>query len=295
MNPKNMVFTEKYRPKLDEFIGNEIRNKIQKYLEKREEIPNFIFESKYPGTGKTSLSKAIIKELDCDALILNSSDERTLDVVRDKIKQFAITKSFRGKKCVFLDEADGMLAATQDALRTIMENYSGNVFFILTVNNINKLIEPIRSRCIEINFSYPDKGEIIQYMEFIVKSEEILYEEKAINIMVDKFYPSIKNMVLFLQDLKTTGKSLKEENIKPNEYLFEQMYEALQEKNWPVIKEAILATDINPRELNSFFWHKAVEKSNIKMIQLCCINERDMSIGADPKIIMVTSLLEMIK
>ena len=296
MNPKDKVFTVKYRPTLDNFIGSEIKEKIKKYLEKPDMLPNFIFESKYPGTGKGSLVYALIKELKCQSIIINSSDERNIDTVRNKIKQFAITKSFNGrKKLIVLDEVDGMAEIPQNALRPIMELYTSNVFFILTCNNKNKIIGPIQSRCIPLNFSYPERKDIHVFMENIVKEENMDYTEDALNLMIEKFYPSIRNMVLFLQDLKTIDKKLIVENVKPNEYLFEKMYKYLEEKDWESIKEAVLATNINPRELNSFFFHKAIESNNIKMIQLCAMNERDFSIGADPKIIMVTSLLEMVK
>jgi replication factor C small subunit len=294
-DPKDKVFTEKYRPTLKLFAGEEIKDKVRKYIEKPETMPNFIFESKLPGTGKTSLVLAMIKELGCDKLILNSSDERNIDMVREKVKQFARTKSLGGKKCIFMDEADGINHIAQDALRPIMERYSDNVFFILTVNNINKLIEPIRSRCVEINFSYPKKEEVNVYLKHIIDNENIDYTEPALNMLIDKFYPSIRNMVLFLQDLKINEKQLIEDNISPNEYIFADMYQALLDKDWMKIKEKILSSDINPRELNSFFWQKAVEKGDIKMIQITCMNEKDISIGADPKIIMVTSLIELVK
>jgi len=109
-NPKNKVFTEKYRPKkVSELVGD-FKLKVLKYLENPKALPNFLFYSKTAGTGKSSLSKAIINELGCDSISINSSDDRKIDVVRDRIKQFAMTKSsIEGlKRAVFLDEADGM-------------------------------------------------------------------------------------------------------------------------------------------------------------------------------------------
>jgi len=296
-DPKNKVFTEKYRPTLQEFVGTDIKERIQKYINKPDQMPNFIFVSKSPGSGKSSLAYAMIKEMGCDSLILNSSDERTLDVVRNKVKQFAITKSMNGvKKCVFMDEADGMkLVATQEALLTTMEKYSSNVFFIMAVNNINVLIEAIRSRCIEINFSYPVRADVFKFLTSVLDKEEMDYTETGVTELIDKLYPSIRNMILFIQDLSTTNKALVPENVKPNEYLFETMYNALKDKDWNLIKEAVLATNINPRELNTFFWRKAVDNSDIKLIQICCMNEKDIAKGADPKIIVVTSLLDMVK
>lgn len=107
---KNLVWTEKYRPdKIDGIVGD-FREKLKAYLKNPLSIPNFIFYSKSPGCGKTTSGKAIIKELGCDSLIINSSDDRNIETVRDKVKQFAMTMGTKDglKRCVFLDEADGM-------------------------------------------------------------------------------------------------------------------------------------------------------------------------------------------
>jgi len=299
MKPENAIWTEKYRPKkVNEIVGG-FRDKILKYLKDPKAIPHFLFYSKTPGTGKTTLAKAIINELGCDSLILNSSDDRKIEVIRDKVKEFAITQSSKQglRRAVFLDEFDGMLKASQDALRNVMETYSSNVFFILTCNNINKVIEPLKSRCVTIPFAYPEKPEIFNYLKMICENEEMQYDDKGINLLVEKNYPSIRNCVLALQDLKTEGLSVTEENVKPTNEVFENMWKMLKEKNWQEIKKVVMATTVDPRELNTFFWQRALteEPINIKLIQICCRNEKDIAWGSDPKIIFVTSILEMVK
>jgi len=297
LKPKNFVWTEKYRPhKVSEMVGD-FKEKILKYLKEPASIPNIICHSKAPGNGKTTLGKAIINELGCDALILNSSDDRKIETVREKVKQFALTQSSKSgkRRAVFLDEFDGMLKASQDALRNIMETYSSNVFFILTCNNINKIIEPIKSRCLLIPFAYPDKEEIKKYLEMICEKESMDYTDDGINELIELNYPIIRNCVLALQDLKTERLQVIKDNIKKVDEVFEEMWKHLKEKKWKEIKKVVLQSTIDPRELNTFFWHKGLDEENIRLIQICCRNEKDISWGSDAKIIMVSSLIEMVK
>jgi len=297
MNPKDMIFTEKYRPKkVDEIVGD-FREKIKKYLVNPQAIPNFLLYSKTPGTGKSSLMKAIVNELECDYLLLNSSDDRKIESVRYKVKEFALTKSsHQGKKrAVLLDEFDGMLKASQEALRNVMETYSSNCFFILTCNNINKVIAPIQSRCLLIPFAYPKKEEVKNYLITICSKEEMEYTEEGILELVEKNYPSIRNCVLALQDLKTEGLPVTKENVKPVNEIFITLWQHLKKKDWMSIKKEVMSSTIDPRELNMFFWETALKEENLRLLQVCCRNERDISVGAQPQIIFVTSLIEMVK
>jgi DNA polymerase III delta prime subunit len=244
----------------------------------------------------TTLSKAIINELGCDYLIINSSDDRNIETVREKVKEFAITKSSNGiRRCIFLDEIDGMTKIAQDALRNIMESYASNVFFICTCNNINKVIEPIQSRCVSIQFSYPDRDEVRLFLESICKNEEMKYTIEGLDEIIKYNYPSIRNCVICLQDLKTENKDVIKDNIKPINSAFEEMWEKIKIKDWKTIKNIVMESTIDARELNTYFWEKSLEDENLKIIQICARNERDISFGADANIIVVTSLLEMIK
>ncbi len=299
MEPIDKVWTEKYRPKKVSEIVGDFKEKILKYLENPNTVPHFLFHSKKPGTGKTTLAKAIINELGCDALILNSSDERKIETIRDKVKQFAMTKSSKGnlRRCVFLDEFDGMLPASQNALRNIMETYSSNVFFILTCNNINKIIEPLQSRCVPVPFAYPNREEVKKYIINICNQEKMEYTDEGIDVLMGMHYPSIRNCVIALQDINTEGNPVTKDYVKPINEVFEILWKELKAKNWKKIKEVVMATTVDPRELNVFFWQKALEEEqpSTKLIQLCCRNEKDIAWGADSKVIFVTSIIEMVR
>ena len=297
MNPARIVWTEFYRPKKVDDIVGDFKDKIKKYLENPASCPHFLLYSRSPGTGKSSLAKAIINELGCDYLILNSSDERKIETIRAKVKEFALTKSSKPdlRRLIMLDEADGMGKIAQEALRNTMETFAKNAIFILTCNNLNKVIGPIQSRCKVIPFAYPKKEEIKEYLKKICNSESLKYDDDGLNALIEMNYPNIRNCVLALQDIHTMGKEVTKQNVKPINEAFKQLWEMLKQKKHKDIKEVIMATIIDPRELNSFFWEQALKEDNTRLIQLCCRNERDLSAGCDPKIIMVTSLIEMCK
>jgi len=298
MNPVDAIWTEKYRPKKVDDVVGDFKDKIKKYLENQQTVPNFLFHSKVPGTGKTTLAKAIIHELKCDALIINSSDDRKIETVRDKVKEFSLTKSSNNiRRCIFMDEFDGMLKASQEALRNIMETYASNVFFILTCNNINKVIEPIKSRCVVIPFAYPSKEDVVKYLEKIVTKEGMDYTEEGLIKLVEINYPSIRNCVIALQDLYTEKQPVTIETVRPVNEIYEDMWQALKLKNWLDIKKVVLESSIDPRDLNTYFWQKSLDGENpdIKILQITCRNEKDIANGADAKVVFVTSLIEMVK
>ena len=297
MNPKDSMWSEKWRPKNVADVVGDFKSKILKYLEKQESIPHFLFHSSSPGTGKTSLCKAIINELDADSLIMNSSDDRKIDAVREKVKEFSLTQSSKkGKRrIVFLDEIDGMLKASQDVLRNVMETYSSNVIFLLTCNNQNKVIEPIQSRCVVVSFAYPKKEEVYEYLVKICDGENLDYTEDGVKKVIELNYPSIRNMVLGLQDLYTQQLPVTIENVVPVNAVYDKMWGFVKQKNWTGIKEVVISNNLDVRAINKHFWELAVKDKNIRMIQLTCRNEKDISWGADPMVIFVTSLIEMCK
>jgi replication factor C small subunit len=208
MNKKHTLWIEKYRSKtLEEYVGNDIvKDRIAECIAKND-VPHLIF-SGTAGTGKTTLAKLIVSNIKCDYLYLNASDENGIDMIREKVKGFASSASFNPIKIVILDEADFLTQPAQAALRNIIEEYSINTRFILTCNYIERLIEPLQSRCEIHILKPPTKGAVAKHVcTNILDIEGITYEIKDIAALITEHYPDIRSIIKYLQS-----------NIKDNEY-----------------------------------------------------------------------------
>ena len=169
---EHTLFVEKYRPDtLDNYIGNEhLKSKVEHYLETGD-LPHLLLFGK-AGTGKTTLAKILVKNIECDYLYINASDENNVDTVRNKVKQFASTVGFKDMKVIILDECDYITPNAQAALRNLMETFSKHCRFILTCNYVERIIDPIQSRCQPYKIVPPSRKEVAQQMVNILDSEE---------------------------------------------------------------------------------------------------------------------------
>lgn len=204
------IWVEKYRPKtIDELIVDEDIKSIVRDFGRNEQIPNLLFVGS-PGTGKTSLAKILVHDiLKCNYLYINASDENGIDTIRSKVSNFAQTRSFDGKvKVVILDEADGITAQGQQALRNLMESYSGYTRFILTANFKHKIITPLQSRCQSLNLK-PSVEQAVKRCFSILKQENIELEEdqkKRFVELVKNFFPDLRKTINELQKSVVDGK-----------------------------------------------------------------------------------------
>lgn len=201
---KSLFWAEKYRPhKFEDIIG--LDSAIPKLV--RDDMPNLIFTGS-SGTGKTTTAYAIIKKLGCDHIVLNGSDERGIDTIRHKVKEFASTRSSNGKfKIVLIDEADYLTPEAQAILRKPMEDYSKNCRFILIGNFESKIIDAISdSRCLAFRFKEIPKGEMKSLAEKILKNEGISCNPEDIVKIVDFCYPDARKMLNKLQEYSASGK-----------------------------------------------------------------------------------------
>lgn len=202
----NNLWVEKYRPSLlKEYVGNEdFKSKIQNYLDEGE-IPHLLLFGNKPGTGKTTAAKMIAKHLDCDFLYINASSENNVDTIRTKVTNFVSTIGFKKWKIVILDEFDFTTPNAQAALRNLMETFSKSARFILTCNYVEKIIEPIQSRCVAFHIIPPDKKSVAIRCLEILDSEGIKYDKKDVATIISKSYPDMRRIINSLQSCSKTG------------------------------------------------------------------------------------------
>ena len=194
-NKENSLWVEKYRPdSLEGYVGNEhILEKVKIYIQ-NEDVPHLLLYGQV-GTGKTTLAKIITNQIDCDVMYINASDENSVDAVRDKIRGFASSMGFRNWKVVILDESDYLTPNAQAALRNLMETFSKSTRFILTCNYVEKIIDPIQSRCQTFGITPPSKKEVAMRMKDILDSEGVSYEMSDLAILVNSGYPDIRRVL----------------------------------------------------------------------------------------------------
>ena len=199
MENTNSLLNEKYRPiTLDNYVGNDkLKTSIARQLEQND-IQNYLFYGP-AGTGKTTLAKLITKNLDCDYIYINASDERGIETIRDKVSGFASVASFKPLKVVILDEADFLTIQAQASLRNIIETFSRTTRFIMTCNYIERVIDPLQSRCQTIKVLPPTRKEVAVHLASICDKESISYEPTAIGKIVNKFYPDLRKMLNTIQ------------------------------------------------------------------------------------------------
>lgn len=215
----NSLWVEKYRPrKLADYVGNEhLKSKVEGYLE-NDDVPHLLFYGK-AGTGKTTLAKLIANSIECDYIIINASDENNVETVRTKVKNFASTIGFKKMKLIILDEFDYMTPNAQAILRNLMETFSKHCRFILTCNYVEKVIDPIQSRCQTFQIIPPTKKDVAVQISKILTSEEIKFEPKALVPIIDASYPDIRKIINTCQLNSIKGElKVDVQNLLENDY-----------------------------------------------------------------------------
>jgi DNA polymerase III delta prime subunit len=215
----NSLWTEKYRPyKLEDYVGNEhLKSKVEGYLETGD-VPHLLLYGK-AGTGKTTLAKLIVRSLDCDYMIINASDENNVETVRNKVKNFASSMGFKKYKIIILDEFDYMSQNAQAILRNLMETFSQHCRFILTCNYIEKVIDPIQSRCQTFQIIPPTKKDVAVQISKILNSEGVKFEPKDLVPIIDSAYPDIRKVINTCQLNSIKGElKVDTQNLLENDY-----------------------------------------------------------------------------
>ena len=246
------LWVEKYRPTtLNEYVGNEvIKNKIADYIEKGS-IQNLLLHG-VAGTGKTTLAKLLVKNIDCDFLYINASDERGIDTIREKIQPFALSMGFNDVKIVILDEADYLTPQAQATLRHTIEACSATTRFILTCNYLERIISPLQSRCQTFEITPPSKQEVNYKCQNILTKEKILFYDNNIDDVINTHYPDIRKIINTLQGSVVEGQIKIDDTSLKNTQLGDKVIEALSKKLKLSIIRQILA-DSGAREFDGLF------------------------------------------
>lgn len=202
---EHSIWAEKYRPDtLETYIGNEeFKAYVQDCVDKND-IQHLIFHGK-TGTGKTTAAKILYNTLDCDFLYINGSDENGIDIVREKIKTFASTASFKKLKVIVLDDCQNFTPQAQQALLNIIETYSKTTRFIFTCNALGKLIPALQSRCEVKRLEPPDMAGVAGYLADVLDKENVSYQINDLVPIVQKFFPDIRKCLNVLQSASKTG------------------------------------------------------------------------------------------
>lgn len=263
-----MLWSQKYRPqKVSETILPEKTKKaFQKFVDDRQ-IPNLLLAGS-PGTGKTTAAVAMLKELDCDYILINGSLNGGIDTLRYEITNFASSVSLvGGRKYVIIDEADYLTPATQAALRSFSEEFSKNCGFIFTCNFKERIIAPLHSRfsLVDFGISKDEKPKIamqfFKRVQTILKDEGVDYDQKVLAKVIEKHFPDFRRVLNELQNYAASGKIDEGIFVNFRQESINKLFEFLQEKNFTEMRKWVAAnTDQNMGDLYTKLYSTGLEK-----------------------------------
>ena len=297
------IWTEKYRPKtFSEVFGQADIVKRIEALTNSMNIPHLLFAGP-PGIGKSTLALIVMKELFGEAwkdnyLELNASDERGINVVREKVKNFARTKSLGNIpfKVIFLDEADALTPEAQQALRRTMENYSATCRFVLSCNYSSKIIDPIQSRCATFRFKLLEKKDVEKVVKRIVEEEGFTIESEAMEILYEGSEGDCRRAINILQSTSSISPSITSElvstiisNAKPKDikvvldYALAGDFKKSREKLLDVmLKESIAGQDVI-KAIQKEIWNLPIEPEiKVRLTEKTGETEFRIVEGSDP-------------
>ena len=210
---EHLLWVETHRPQTiaDCILPERLKKPFQEYVNQNN-IPNLLLAGG-PGVGKTTVAKAMCKEVGCDYMVINGSDENGVDVIRFKIKNYASSMSLAGgRKVVIIDEADYLTPNAQAILRNAIEEFSVNCSFIFTCNYKTKIIEPLHSRCAVIDFALKNGEKAVMAKDFfkriqgILQSENVDFDKVVVSEVVKKHFPDFRRVINELQRYAQFGK-----------------------------------------------------------------------------------------
>lgn len=311
MNEDSKIWTEKYRPsKFEEVCGQkEIVERIQAFV-KQKNLPHILFVGP-AGTGKTTLSLVIANALfkedkQQNLLELNASDERGIDVIRSKVKDFARTKALAEIpfKIIYLDECDSLTREAQQALRRTMESYSNSCRFILSCNYSSKIIDPIKSRCALFKFKPLKDEDLKQLIDRIEKAESLKITDEAKEMIIKYSEGDVRQVYNLIQSSSVMTKEIDKEIIEqiakstePVEIL--EVLELTIKGDFTKAKKKLLDATLNHglsgvdviKQIQKYIWSLTIdENKKLQMVEKAGDVEFHLVEGSD-ELIQLESLL----
>lgn len=307
MNLHNKLWVEKYRPTTaDEYVFVDERQK-QQVLDwiKQDSIPHLLLSGE-AGTGKTTLAKVLISELNIekyDVLEINASRENSVDVVRDKILGFVQTMPFGKFKIVLLDEADYLTPAGQAALRNDMEAYHSSVRFILTCNYVHRIIPALKSRCHEFHITKTDRTEFTARAATVLVTENIEFDLESLDNYVAATYPDLRKCLNQLQVNSSSGKLLPVQNgSSDQDAMLVQITELFKQGNTTEGRKQLLQfLSLNPSRIEDIYkwmyqnlelWGNTNEKRDASII-IIRNGLANLSLVGIPEISLAATIVEL--
>lgn len=263
----NKIWVEKYRPQnIEEVIFRDNKQKkiFQTYVSNRD-IPNLLL-SGVQGTGKTTVSKALIKDLKidpADVLRINCSDEK-IDAMRNKVSGFATSLAFGRFKIVQLEEFDYLSIDSQALLRSLIEDTSSNCRFIATCNYINRIIPPLRSRFQEFEFKAPEKERVAIRMAEMLEAEQISYDPEILLTYVDVAYPDIRKTIQLLQGNSLSGELLNPKDVDVTQDWRFALLDALEKGDFKSARKIVCESTTREEHEDIYrFLYEHIDKLNV--------------------------------
>ena len=306
MSRDEFLWVEKYRPATvsDCILSSELKETFQQFVD-QDNIPNLLL-SGTAGVGKTSIAKAMLNEMGCDSIIINGSMKGNIDTLRTEIQQYASTVSLAGgRKYVILDEADYLNPqSTQPALRNFMEEFSRNCGFILTCNFVNRIIDPLQSRCSVINFSIPKDekpkmaADFYKRVKMILENENVQYDNKVVAEIIKRYFPDFRKVLNELQRYGASGTIDSGILARISDLSIDELITSLKNRKFPEMRNWVANNiDNDPETIYRKLYDQAsqyvVDTSIPKLVLIIADYQYKNAFVADHEVNMVACLTEV--
>lgn len=267
-NPEQFLWVEKYRPRTiaDTIMPERVRKQLQPLVDSKS-LTNLMMVG-IQGCGKTSTARALCEELGIDYILINCSENGNIDTIRTTVRNFASTMSLMGDfKCVIFDEADHLTNLAQAALRGFIEEFSNNCRFIFTANFGNKIIEPLKSRTVQVDLSFTKEEKKAMIIAFDKRVKEILklegieeYDSKVLAQLIVKHFPDFRRILNILQNITQTGKLDASAMSSVSVNVVDEVYQLLKKQDFVGMRHWVAENPDNDLPtLVRMMWQKADE------------------------------------